>query len=145
MFAAGNLFLGKFVSDPTQMNTPKNMTYFGIPFTAKPLSLTTDISYTPGGSTDKGSIEIHLLHYDGPAGQFEYHTIGDEANITVVGQGRAEFGATSGWETKTVNVVYTSDLLPTHIHVAYSTSYQGDQLKGDVGSLMYVDNVKLNY
>lgn len=144
-FAAGNLFLGYFQMNISQMNTPKKMTYFGIPFTAKPLSLTTDISYTPGGSTDKGSIEIHLLHYDGPAGQFEYHTIGDEANITVVGQGRAEFGATSGWETKTVNVVYTSDLLPTHIHVAYSTSYQGDQLKGDVGSLMYVDNVKLNY
>ncbi len=144
-FAAGNLFLGYFQMNISQMNTPKKMTYFGIPFTAKPLSLTTDISYTPGGSTDKGSIEIHLLHYDGPAGQFEYHTIGDEANITVVGQGRAEFGATNGWETKTVNVEYTSDLLPTHIHVAYSTSYLGDQLKGDVGSLMYVDNVKLNY
>lgn len=144
-FAAGNLFLGYFQMNISQMNTPKKMTYFGIPFTAKPLSLTTDIYYTPGGSTDKGSIEIHLLHYDGPAGQFEYHTIGDEANVTVVGQGRAEFGATNGWETKTVNVVYTSDLLPTHIHVAYSTSYQGDQLVGDVGSLMYVDNVKLNY
>ena len=141
--AAGSLFLGYLQMDLNQINNPKMMSYFGIPFSGRPTAVTLDIKFTPQGG-DKASIELHLLNYEGT--NFEYHTLGTESGITIVGNtSQYLISNQTDWITVTIPIIQTSSLPVTHIHFVATTSYRGDELIGTVGTTLWVDNIRLNY
>ncbi len=144
--AAGSCFLGyfKFTSLSDALNNPKKMTYFGIPFTARPTSITFDYNYDNKGSDDTGSVQLDMINYEGD--DFEYHTIGNEPGVTIINSAfREPLTNTNGWKTITIPISYVKSLPSTHIHLAFSSSFRGDEFIGTVGATLFVDNVKLGY
>lgn len=147
--AAGSLFLGEFKFEMAP-EKPKKMTWFGIPFTARPTSVTFEYSYTvPGGSGDQGSATINMLNYEGDA--FEFHDLNGETyvtespGITKIARKQKLLNPTTGWEKITLPLEYTSTLRATHISIAFSSSAQGDKFIGVVGAQLKIDNITLNY
>ncbi len=142
--AAGSLFLGEFKMDLSNVSNPRQMTWFGVPFTGRPTSITFDYKYTQVGS-DEGSVVVELLNYEGNS--FEYHGLGTEPGVTVLSRGTYYFGQQESWRTVTVPIDATgaSGLEVTHLSVSFSSSKDGDKFVGEIGSTLWVDNVVLNY
>ena len=66
--------------------------------------------------------------------------------MTVLGRGEAFLDNTNGWTDKTIVVNYTdTSTQPTHIVIVLTSSWRGDYFEAAEGSLLLVDNVKLNY
>ena len=142
--AAGSLFLGYFQIDLSQLSNTRMMTYMGIPFAGRPTAMEVDLKYNANGGDDMGSCTIELLNYVGS--NFEYHSIGNEAGVTVVARGEYQTATTNGWQTVTVPLTTLNSALGvTHIHVIFSSSYRGDDLVGTIGATLSVDNVRLVY
>ena len=144
MLASGSLFLGEFKMDLGAINNPRQMTWFGVPFTARPISITFDYKYKQVGN-DEGSLVVELLNYEG--NNLEYHGFGTEPGVTVIARGTMYFGEQSEWRTMTVPIEDTgvSGLDITHLSVVFSSSKDGDKFVGEVGATLWVDNVVLNY
>ncbi len=141
--AAGSLFLGYFKMNLDYINTPKKMTFFGIPFSESPKAVALDVKYTLNGTSDRGSVGIELLNYSGE-GDIVYHTL-NEPDVTVLACGNLEI-APCEWRRIIVPLtVLRTDLPVTHIHCVFSSSYKGDFMQGVVGATLYVDNIKLIY
>ena len=144
MLASGSLFLGEFKMDLGAINNPRQMTWFGVPFTARPVSITFDYKYKQVGN-DEGSLVVELLNYEG--NNLEYHGFGTEPGVTVIARGTMYFGEQNEWRTMTVPIEDTgvSGLDITHLSVVFSSSKDGDKFVGEVGATLWVDNVVLNY
>ncbi|MDR2358478.1 MAG: PCMD domain-containing protein [Prevotellaceae bacterium] len=167
--AAGSMFLGRFDYRIMYASKPKLMTYFAIPWTARPVALEADYTYQPGAQlvnsnhdpvagTDEGAATIELLHWTG-SGEIKYHTIapedtyghsGSEAEspgITVVARARQDHLApTAGWQKLRLNLV-TLDAAktPNYIHITFASSTRGDKQIGADGSTLVLDNIRLVY
>ncbi|PWM13054.1 MAG: hypothetical protein DBY00_00290 [Flavobacteriales bacterium] len=155
--AAATMFTGNF-SSTVNLEDPKQMTFFGSPFIKRPVSMTVSVNYKPGAQlqkvennkfinldgVDRGRAWIEIIHFDGP-GKLEYH--GDPVEgVTVLGRGEAFLDNTNGWTDKTIVVNYTDTRTqPTHIVIVLTSSWRGDYFEAAEGSLLLVDNVKLNY
>ena len=168
--AAGTLYTGLFNLNINYITQPRKMTKFGIPYTARPASVSMEAKYVPGSqlkeatADDKGKYSIHdiagvdkahiwveLLQWSGN-GAIDYDGSEGAENITVLG--RAELvidGANNPyeeWSKITLPMVYNpqyADITPTHIAVVMSSSKDGDKFIGAIGSKLTVDHFVINY
>ena len=170
VMAAGTTYTGRF--DPTDamghIDTPWEMTYFGIPFTARPVSFSLDLRYKAGQQlkqarkegrkyvihniegVDKGHIWVKLLHWGG-SGPLKYHSKPVDG-LTVIGEtslimdgGETKY---NNWSNISLDMDYHSEhygLIPTHIAIVMSSSSRGDEFIGATGSELTVDNFVINY
>ena len=168
--ASGTLYTGLFNLNLDYITQPRKMTKFGIPYTARPASVSMEVKYAPGAqlkeatADDKGKYSIHdidgvdkahiwveLLQWSG-SGAIDYDGSENAENITVLG--RAELvidGANNPykeWSKITLPMVYNeqyADITPTHIAVVMSSSKDGDKFIGAIGSKLTVDHFVINY
>lgn len=168
--ASGTLYTGLFNLNINYITQPRKMTKFGIPYTARPASVSMEVKYAPGAqlkeatADDKGKYSIHdidgvdkahiwveLLQWSG-SGAIDYDGSENAENITVLG--RAELvidGANNPykeWSKITLPMVYNeqyADITPTHIAVVMSSSKDGDKFIGAIGSKLTVDHFVINY
>ncbi|MDR3133679.1 MAG: PCMD domain-containing protein [Prevotellaceae bacterium] len=167
--AAGSMFLGRFDYQIMYASKPKLMTYFAIPWKARPVALEADYSYRRGAQlvnsnhdpvagTDEGAATIELLHWAGN-GAIKYHTIapedtygqsGNEAEspgITVVARAKEDHLApTAGWQQLRLNLVtLDASKTPNYMHLTFASSTRGDKQIGADGSVLALDNIRLVY
>ena len=157
-FVAGNLYTGKFhkVVD----FSGAEMTY-GVPFTARPKSLSGYVDYRPGtvnyakepylsmkGKQDLGSIEVILLDWDeAPRMTTNKGEFVDGVNDPhVVGRGVLELGrATGGYIPFDIPIQYRSGKTPKYAVILVAASKYGAFFTGASGSVLYVDEFRFNY
>ncbi len=160
--AAGSIFTGDFVLN---IANPTASPVFGIEYTKKPISFTIDYKYAPGtpykdgqGNTIAGgldSCDIYLLLEDRS----------NPNSIKRIATANFRTGATvTTWTSTTVDLIYgalpnnyysnmfpsnnlygSATDTPTHITFVATSSAQGFFFKGGVGSVLQVDNLRLNY
>lgn len=168
LIASGTLYTGYF-SLNMQLDNPRSMTYFGIPFRDRPVSISVDAQYFVGktlqrsvktngsyklvdvAGVDEGHIWVELLHWSGE-GDLKYHAQGHPENLTVLGRGEHLFRATdanvSQWQNYVIPIQYNSQynsLEPTHIAIVMTSSKNGDTFIGAVGSTLNADNVVISF
>ncbi|MGL5786290.1 MAG: PCMD domain-containing protein [Bacteroidales bacterium] len=159
--AAGSLFLGEFKFNISDKNNPRQMTWFGTPFTQRPSKMFIDVNYRRGanleksennqfypvtGEVDSASVIVEALRWKGdPSQPFEYHGVATP-NVEVLGAGKFIFTTTDGWENVAVPISYTPSInAVTHFSISMASSSKGDQFIGADGSVLLVDNVRLIY
>lgn len=161
--AAGNLFLGSF--DVTSaMLDPMHATRFGIPFDWQPIIFTGYYMYVPGptyqdrngkavsGKKDRGAIYAVLYrNHDSQGNRVTLY--GDDVKTSPQVVAIADMGdvaPTNGWQQFSVNFVYHEDidldLLAARgysLAIVFSSSNEGDQFEGAIGSTMLIDEVRV--
>lgn len=159
--AAGSLFLGKFVFNISDKNNPRQMTWFGTPFTQRPSKMLIDVNYKRGanleksennqfypvsGEVDSASVIVEALRWKGDPNQpFEYHGVATP-NVEVLGTGKYIFTTTEDWVNAVIPITYTPSInAVTHFSISMASSSKGDQFIGADGSSLLVDNVRLIY
>lgn len=167
LLAAGTTYTGYF-NLSLQLDNPRSMTYFGIPFAGRPDAVEIEAQYIPGqklqqsvkqggqyvltdlpGRRDKGHIWVKLLHWKGE-GDFVYHN--DEvlpSGLQLVGEGEYVFDEqvdATDWKRIKIDINYKNlQTQPTHIAIVMTSSKEGDYFVGAVGSTLRVDNLSLIY
>ena len=75
----------------------------------------------------------------------EYHK-DPAANIKVVGSGELVINDTNGWVEATIDIAYTDQTtIPNYIAIVFTSSIRGDYFEGAPGSVLMIDDVRLNY
>lgn len=168
LITAGTIFTGYFQMNLSALNDPAKMTYFGIPFIMRPVSISVEAKYTPGSKfqqsvkggdgkykltdisgIDEGRIWVKLLYWGGK-GDLEYHDKPVDGLIEL-GAGELIFTGDASfrnWSNHIIPIEYNSTykfLEPTHISIVMTSSRQGDYFIGAKGSTLTVDNVTINY
>ncbi len=172
-FAAGNIFIGKY------LNTigTNGLLGWGRPFSARPVALKGYVKYSPvaitsekkdqgyvKGEMDKGVIYIALLDASDvqmdPDNKNEYpdfpvmvntktgHLFNkDASNVIAYGEKVfTEATAGSGMIEFTIPIDYRrTDVIPTYIMCTASASKGGDYFAGGDGSAMWIDDLQLVY
>ena len=159
VFAAGNLFTGKFL-DVDIMSQGATLDW-GYPFTCRPTALKGYYSYSPAainktkdpykdkaGQTDKCQITAFLTDWDKPfvvnttEGQFV-----DMYADYIIASARLESDEkTDGYKEFRLDFDYKdTERKPTYIVISACASYLGDYFTGGVGSTLYVDEFELLY
>lgn len=165
--AAGNLFIGRF--DATQAileDGAMKATMFGLTYTAgrRPVSLSGYYKYSPGakfqdrngntvsGRTDAGSIYA-VLYRNTDANGNAVVLYGDDVLTSSQIVGLADMGevpAAEGWTYFEVPFEYyeevSQDLLDNYgynLTVVFSSSIDGATFEGAIGSILYIDKVRL--
>lgn len=157
-FVAGNLFVGRFVRVVNLSGAEIN---FGVPFTARPKSLSGYFHYIPArvdyarephldmkGKTDLGRIEVLLADWDRP-----YHIITNEEKFIdtatdphIIGRGFIDLKKnTGGYIPFDIPIRYRSGKTPTYVVIVASPSWYGADFTGGSGSTLYVDEFRFNY
>ncbi len=157
-FVAGNLYNGRF---GRIVRLSGAELFFGVPFTARPRSLSGYFHYIPAtvdyarepnldmkGKTDIGRIEVILTDWDKP-----YHIItNDEQFINaetdphVIGRGYIELKKdTGGYVFFEIPIRYRSGKTPRYAVITAASSWYGDAFTGGSGSTLYVDEFRFNY
>lgn len=170
-FAAGNLYIGKYVRN----DGTNGIVHFGRPFTARPVALRGWMKYNMGaidriqdvpagetikeGDPDTGMIYIALGDWD-PAvygGTVDSpveiatrrieETAFDPHSEAVIGYGELALHESVGaWTEFTIPIEYVAtDRIPTHIMIVCSASRLGDYFTGSTKSVMWVDDFELVY
>ena len=157
-FVGGNLFTGHFEK---VVGTSGAQISFGVPFHARPRSLTGYFHYIPGtvnyakppyaamkGRQDQGFIEIFLTDWTEP--YFIDSTKGNFLDIEkdphVIGFGVLNLKeGTEGYIPFEIPVKYRSGKTPTHIVIICTPSRYGEFYTGSSKSVLYVDEFRLNY
>ncbi len=132
-FAAGNLFLGTY---KTNISDPIKSVTLGRPFTGRPDQLKGYYYYKPA-DYNGGKDYCHI-----------YISLENRSNgTTVVGYGELKSNRTdmTGYESFTIDVNYSSDLPVTDVIIIATSSVDGANFKGGVGSLLYVDEFEIVY
>ena len=157
-FVTGNLMTGRFARVVKLSGAEM---YFGVPFSARPKSLSGWYHYVPGiidyakdpykkmmGKKDKGRIEVILTDWKEP-----YHIITTEERFMVADGdphviGRAELVPdrdTGGYLHFDIPINYTSDATPTYVVITAISSIYGEYFTGSSNSVLWVDDFKFNY
>lgn len=173
-FAAGNIFIGKYL----RTDGTNGVLGFGRPtFTSRPKSLSGYVKYNPGainhtnsevpecasGTNDKGIVYIALLdettESDSKSGG-TYPVIiktknserrlfsKDESKVIAYGEMTWQEATSSDNSMTKFEIPLTykrTDKKPTAILIVCSASYWGDYFAGSTESVMYVDDLTLNY
>ena len=170
-FAAGNLYMGKYVRN----DGTNGIVHFGRPFTARPVALRGWVKYNlglidqiqrlPAGETlnindpDTGTIYIAVgdwnpAVYGGTAeSPIEIatrrieETAFDRHSEAVIAYGELELHASvEQWTEFTIPLQYVAtDRIPTHLMIVCSASRLGDYFTGSTKSVMWVDDFELVY
>ena len=168
-FAAGNLFVGKYL----KTDGTNGVLGYGRPFAARPYALHGYVKYNPGtidkvssgapsecqkGDPDKGIIYVAMLDnttktYDGEQWPVVIKTKTNELfsknDANVLGYG--EWSSTSatagdGMIEFTIPITYTNmNVVPSNIVICCAASAYGDYFSGSSSSVMYVDDFELLY
>ena len=157
-FVAGNLYTGRFGRVVRLAGAELT---FGVPFTARPKSLSGYVHYIPAtvdyarepyldmkGKTDVGRIEVILTDWDKP-----YHIItNDEEFIDastdphVIGQAVLDLKKnTGGYIHFDIPIRYRSGKTPKYVVITAASSWYGSHFTGGSGSTLYVDEFQFNY
>ena len=157
-FVAGNLYTGRFGRVVRYSGAEL---FFGIPFSARPRSLSGYVHYIPQkvnfakaphedmmGKTDHGMIEVILTDWREP-----YHIItNDEQFIDgatdphVIGRAFLDLDKnTGGYIPFEIPFKYNSSATPRYVLVIVSSSRYGASFTGASGSVVYVDEFRFNY
>lgn len=168
VFAAGNLFVGKFL----RTSGTNGVLGWGRPFTSRPIALTGYIRYVPGtissypkepelnkGDKDKGYIFISVGDWEEQTDKSETwpriintsntSTFFNSKGENVIGYGEQTWDDSTqgtGLIPFTIKLDYSiKDRIPKTIIVVASASKYGDYFAGAVGSTMWLDDLKLIY
>ena len=157
-FVAGNLFAGRF---GRVVKLSGAELYFGVPFTARPKSLSGYIHYIPKpvdfaqepfldqlGKPDIGGVEVLLADWDQP-----YHIVTNYEKFIdvntdphVIGIGELKLSRdTGGYIHFDLPIRYKNGKTPKYVVVTFSSSWNGADFTGGSGSTLYVDELRLNY
>lgn len=159
VFAAGNLFTGKFLE--VDIMSQGATLDWGYPFTCRPTALKGHYSYSPAqiskakepykskiGETDKCQITAFLTDWDKPflinttTGQF----VDMYADYIIASAKLESDEATDGYREFRLDFEYRdTERKPTYIVISACASYLGDYFTGGVGSTLYVDEFELIY
>lgn len=163
MFAAGNIYTGKFIKANLSGNIGAILNW-GTPFTARPKALKGYYSYSPKtidnarapyanlmGTMDQCQLLVILTDMEEP---FQVNTAEgiffDQTrnNENIIAYGKIESDEDTGGKYKefTINLDYwRPDATPKYAIVIACASYKGDYFTGGVGSVMYVDEFEFVY
>lgn len=157
-FVAGNLFTGRFVRVVRLSGAEIN---FGIPFHARPKSLSGYVHYIPAtvnfarephldmkGRKDVGHVEVFLADWDEP-----YHIITcDEAFMDtatdphVIGRAVLDLDRdTGGYIHFEIPFRYNNGKTPRYVVIYAASSWYGADFTGGSGSTLYLDEFRFNY
>lgn len=159
---SGSFFTGTF---KLNISDPLSSAQFGVPFTARPVSLSVDLAYQPGTPylggkgqpiTDRtDSADIYLILEDRSVEPWRrvataWVRIGDViANLTTqtipLIYGELPPGTPSYMLPRNGQTYAPIGTRPTHISVVFASSCRGDLFEGGVGSTLLVNNIVLNY
>ena len=165
--SAATIYIGKFNTENIDPSDPRAAIDFGSPFTGRPKAFTLDYTYQPGPENqdrNQGPLpysdqcDIYLLlevrnqssvkrlgtawfRSDAAVGNFE------EIEVPVV---YGELDSSFPDFMKPADGSYVSAdsaqfVLPTHVTFVASSSFDGDNFAGAVGSLLFIDNLELIY
>ncbi len=170
-FAAGNIFTGTYL----KTDGTNGILGFGRPFKAFPSKLTFDYKFFTQtvnkvgdeamrhmeGKPDSCQVYIALWHieeneyeeYNGEKYPIVIRTRPSERRLfsqddpRVVAYAQLTQGEdVPNWTSHTLELKYKDNTrVPTHIQVVASSSKYGDFFTGGVGTLLYLDNLKLHY
>ncbi len=162
--AAGNLFLGKFISENIFTSTLKT-TQFGIPMDREPIRVTGYYKYTPGtvftdmnmkevpGRTDEASIyAVFYLNKDAEGN--DVYLYGDDVftnpNILSIAQVES-LPPTNEWtrfEMFFKGKEADEEILKEkgyNLALVFSSSKEGASFEGAIGSVLYIDEVNVSF
>lgn len=165
-FAAGNIFIGKFLG----IDGINGVTGFGRPFNEKPKSVKLWVKYIPGtknhkgssagmlkGNGDEGQIYIALTDntshtYNGEKWPFVVNTktkqLFDKNDSRVIAYGEKIFTEATDGEGLIqieIPIVYYRSDRPSNIIFVASSSRYGDYFEGYEDSTMWLDDIELIY
>lgn len=159
--ASGSIFTGEYL----RTDGTNGVLKFGRRFTSRPTRLTGYVRYSGApissiGSEpqfadwrdrpDTGNVYVALTSWADP---LEVRTnprdrqLFDPQDPGVIAYGRVEYtGDTDGWVPFSIDIDYrTTSVAPTHILVVAAASKWGDYFVGGSGSVMFIDDFKLEY
>lgn len=155
---AGTLFIGRFdvegaIQNPTD---PEKATDFGVPFIYRPTGIKFNYQYTSGAQM----IQATLRFPDNLFGGFDIEQIEgkDDYKIYAFLEKRTgdkvleiayvEIKGSDTEDQLTERIMlfdYSSEEIPTHISLVFTSSANGHLWKGAVGSTLLIDDLKLVY
>jgi hypothetical protein len=165
--AAGSIFTGYFDSDKLDPTDPEAAVIFGTPFTGRPVKIRLKYSYVPGAvNKDRNG---NVLDYDDSCDIYAFLEV--RLADTTQRLGTAWFRSNLNQPeltTKELDFVYgplndsypdymraddvdfvpadsAAYMLPTHITFVASSSYDGANFAGAIGSLLIIDDVEMVY
>ncbi len=170
-FAAGNLFCGEFAGLEGISGGKVN---FGRPFTLRPRKLVLKLKYQPGtidyingypdgqpvakGDPDCCQIFVALGDWDykkyggTPDSPVQVNTTKKETFFNPKGENVIGYGTyitdknTNGWIEVEIPIEYTStSRVPTHIIISCASSMLGDYFTGSSSSILWLDDMRLEY
>ena len=161
VFAAGNIYTGKFGDAIVSLKNPGATLDWGIPFTARPLALRGYYDYSPViidkakdpytgmvGQTDIGQIQIMLTDWDKP---FTINTqdktfVDVQNDEHIIAYASLDLGQTDGYQPFTLELEYRDRTrTPKYIVIVAAASKYGDYFTGGVGSTLYLDEFSFVY
>lgn len=160
ILVAGNIYTGQFIGLVRMSGAKIKM---GVPFTGRPKSLSGYVHYIPGtidltsktmrhlkGTMDNAKIDISLR--DGDEFQIidstdeNFQKQDAESYPNLVGYGVTYIKEdTKGYIYFEVPIDYKNNHTPTHIVISATSSRYAQQFTGSTSSVMYLDELKLNY
>ncbi len=156
-FAAGNLFVGRYVkTDGTD-----GVLEFGRPFTSRPVKMKFWYKYNSGtvnyscdyiakGEPDIAHIYVALGDWSAPVEirtKSSNRKLFDKEDANIIAYGELVQSQTVGeWTEYTITLDYRSmERVPTYIVVVASASKYGDYFAGSTSSTLWLDDVELIY
>lgn len=157
-FVAGNLYTGHFGKIVKLAGAELE---FGVPFTARPKSLSGYLHYIPAtvdyakephlemkGKTDVGRIEVILTDWDKP-----YHIVTNYEKFIdgatdphVIGRAVLDLTQnTGGYIPFEIPFHYRNGKMPKYVVITAAASKYGADFTGASGSVLYVDEFQFNY
>lgn len=129
--AAGNLFTGRF---QLNLTNPVKSAQMGIPYTAKPTAFNVYYKYT-SVSGDSCAIYVLLTKYNTTTKKRDTIGLGDFKTHTTV----------TSYTLLQIPITYTSTEIPDSISAVFTSSADGGNFRGRVGSSLTVDNFSLEF
>ena len=171
-FAAGNVFSGEYAKT---LGTSGGVIHLGRPFTLRPRKLFVWLKYKSGiiqkktlddypeddvvkvGDNDRGIVWVALgdwdfKEYGGTAdcpvevNTTKKETFFDSKGPNVIAYGKFVTDHDMGWTKIEIPLEYVStSRRPTHIIVSCAASMLGDYFTGSPDSIMWIDDIRLEY
>lgn len=156
-FAAGSIFVGKFVG---LVGMGAELSW-GVPFVSRPTALRGHYSYSPAiinytdeghtslkGQEDSGHIIFILTDWEKPFSVISSKNqfVDFDNDPAIIAYGKLVCEKTSGaYKEFTLPIEYRSERIPKWVSIIASSSALGDYFTGGVGSVLYLDEFSLVY
>ena len=157
-FVAGNLYTGRFGRVVGLSGAELD---FGVPFTARPKSLSGYLHYIPAtidyarepylemkGKTDVGRIEVILTDWDKPRhiATHDEPFFDGSSDPHVIGRAVLDLTRnTGGYIPFDIPIRYNNGKTPKYVVITAASSWYGAFFTGGNGSTLYLDELQFNY